>query len=459
MPVFKLEVEKPKAIWALLDKTEKESGFIHKKNQIKEVNYRAYTLMTPADNEQGIGVDFIIAIHNGFLTATLNTTLNKPELLESALGLTKATHSLADSDTIDSIIKEHGFKDNGIAFINHIEIMKGISSTDSNQLAIQLNLLAKISGEETLLSELQSPECQTDLASIAKNWPRSVAGYNKIEISKAGSSVTISNIIESKNKVILDALLSLRGYIPNYTKDASNLILASGLGIDIKQLSGSLTTLWDNLTTPTYTCQPLASMQADILKTGDSLAMIGMGANAANGLQGISFGLLDYKVSKSKDSVNNGPKLDNLDFILVVSAENPLPLFNTAKMFIPELLNIQLSKNGEAVSLNDYYPVAAQYNLKPKIAIKGKHIVFYNGQQAEAISNQLASEKLSKNGLFGFSFDFSKMIDPLVTASEMAGEPLPQDAKFLTEYDAKVKVSFDVQEKGLVFTSEVVNKP
>ena len=450
MPVLKIEIENPQAIWDLLDKNELETGFKHTQGTLKSINYRAYRLTEENDSAQ---IDLIVAIDKGLLTITLNSSLNSETLLATALGLTKVKHSLAESGKIEEIIKKYQFDKSSIGFINHVELIKGITSTDGNQLARQIVTIEKNTGEEDTFSELRSAECAADLSSIAANWPSTVFGYNQVDINIDQSTIHFSAIIESKNNAILQALSALRGYIPEYTADIEHNVFSVALGLDINQLAGSLTDIWSDLQTPIYRCAPLAELQATITESGKSITMLSMGTAMANGVQGVSLALLDYTISRKEGR----PSLDKLDAILTLSADDPQMLFNSMKIFTPELQQIQLN-NGESVNLNEIFPIPEELNINPKLTIKGKHLIIYNGDKGKQTAEAMASEVLTKNGLYSINLDFKKMFTPIATAAELAGENVPQELRFLIDYDARMKMSFDINQNGLIFDSYINNK-
>jgi hypothetical protein len=451
MPVFKIEIANEKAVWDLLDKTELETNFQHKKGNLEELNYRSYVISDEADPAQ---LELIIAINHGILTITVNSDYNEASHLAMALGLDKAEQSLANTAIIDNIISNHKFKKEGVAFINHIELIKGLTTENSNLLAKQISKLENELGESPGLAVIRNAQCASEFSAIAQNWPQTVFGYTDINITATESNISTSMIIESNNQTILNALSMLRGFIPNYVNDLKNNVLAVGLGLDINQLSASLNNIWSDLQTPTYQCQPLASIQSSIKQSSDSIGMIGMSASMANGVQGVSFGLLDYSISNA----NNTPQLDSLDALITLSAENPALLFNTVKMFLPELQQITLEAEGDAVELNNILPIPSELNISPKLAIKGKHIVIYNGEKGEKTAQSLSNEVLTKNGLNNYSVDFKKMMMPIVTAAELTGEKIPEEMMFLKEYDTRVSMSMDISDQGLIFNSSINNK-
>ena len=450
LPVLKVEVKNPQAIWDLLDKNEKETGFLHKEGKLKELSYRSYTLTQPGEEVQ---MDLIVAQQDGLLTITLNTEQVSEDLLAMALGLEKPNKSLADSDMLTDIIKRHNFSDASVGFINHLEIIKGLTTTDGNQLAKQLTAIARENDSDSLQS-IQTDVCREELTGIAKNWPKTVFGYTQVDISEKESTLAFSAVIESKNKVFLDALKALRGYIPNYTQDYDNSIVATSLGLDVSQLANSLTTIWSDLQKPSYQCAPLAQVQAQITQSGDSLAMVGMSANVAAGVKGVSAAIFDYSIGHIDDQ----PQLEKLDALVAIHADDPEAIFNSIKMFTPALQQTDLKDNGPAISLSELFPAPAELQLDPKLTIKGNHLIIYNGNKGLQEAEKLGLEKLSASGLYQVSFNAKKMFEPITTAAELAGEIIPEEAMFLTEYDARMNINLDINDQGIRVDSTVNNK-
>ncbi len=450
LPVFKLEVVNPQAIWDLLDKNEQETGFIHKEGKLKDVTYRTYPL---TENNNGKSINLLVAQSNGILTITIEGDFVSEDLLAMALGLEKPSKSLADTTTISDIIEQHQFSDASVGFINNIEIIKGLTSKDGNQLAKQLTELSKEEGQNPF-EMLQTEVCKNELNSIAQNWPRTAFGYTQVDISKDESTLGFSAIIESKNQAILGALKALRGFIPNYTQNFENNVIATSIGLDVSQLSNSLTTILSDLTTPSFQCAPLADIQYQIKASGQSLAMLGMGANMAAGVKGISAAIFDYSISENNDQA----QLDSFDSLLAIHLDNPVATFNSLKMFVPQLQQIELTDNGPAVSLNKLFPTPPELNLDAKLAIKGNHLVIYNGNKGLQEAEKLALEKLSANGIYQLSFDAKKILTPISDAAKLAGEIIPEEAMFLMDYDARMNITLEINDQGIRFDSTVNNK-
>ncbi len=448
VPVVKFEVEKPQAIWALLDKAEQDSGYRHETRTLKGLDYRVYTLSDIGDPDK---LELLFAQKDGLLTVTLNSAFIDEPTLETALGLRPVPNSLADSGILEQIIKTHGFSDEAIGYLNHQEIVKAITTKEGNQLAQQITALSEQEGEDPL-AEFRTPECRSELSAITANWPRTVFGLNSANIEDKQSSFDFSTIVESKNKTLLDALKKMRGFIPDYAKNPGDSVFSMGLGIELNQLVPSLTAVWDELLQPQYQCQVLQEFQQEL--SGQSPAMLGMFTGMANGVRGVSASLIDYKFTDT----DGEPQLESVDAIVSLSADNPSMLFNMVKPFAPELANIQLPQDGSVIDLSHLLPLPPEYGIKPKMAVKGSHLVIFNGEKAKAIAEQMAAEPLTDNGLYNIALDYKKLFTPIVTLAEMTGEPLPEELSMMKDYDMQVKMGVDINEQGIVFDSYINNK-
>lgn len=443
LPVLKLDVAKPEAIWALLDSLEAESGLMHDMRSLGDVNYRAYPLMDKGDTEQ---VDLVVAINNDMLTLTLSTNFSEPMLLETALGIKAVTNPISDTNIIDDAIAKHGFLKDGLSYINHQELVKGITTRDGNQLAKQLTRLFAMADEDPFI-ELRSQVCRDEFNGIANNWPKTVMGYTEFELTKQQTTMGISTVIESHNQVIMGALQQVRGFLPTYTQDISSSVFSIGLGIDVAQFVPAMTKVWDDLLTPSYQCEPLRQIQAEM--EGQSPAMLGMFTGMANGVKGLSMSLINYELNEAAADF----EIKTLDAIVTLSADDPAILFNMVKPFAPELANIQLPKDGSPVDLNSALQFPPYYGFTVKMALKGNHLALYSGDKSQQIADGLVEEALASNGLLRLSADYAKLFTPMMTLMEISGEPIPEELASLNDYRMKVKVDLDVNARGIVINS------
>ncbi|MGI1999588.1 hypothetical protein [Shewanella frigidimarina] len=448
LPVMKVEISNPAAFWAELDRAEQESGLTHTMGKSGSVEYRAYTLTDVDEKEHA---EIVFSVKDGWLTVTLNTSFNQPELLETALGEKKVEHPISETTMLQDIANTHGFMQDSISFINHVELVKGLTSTDGNMLAKQMTKMIEIQGEDPF-AEMKTPVCQTELNAIAANWPRSVMGLNSYSITRDESTIDAAVVLESNNQVILSALNKMRGFVPSFASNGHDNILSFSLGIDVNQLAPALNEVWKDLQTPQYQCAALAQMQSELSELNP--AMLGMMTGMANGVKGISVTLADYKLTEK----NGQASFEKLDALISVSAEKPMMLVDMMKPFYPPLAEVDLKDNGDPVDITPMLMLPPEFGVSAKLAIKGNHLVAYTGDRGTELADLMYKQSLESNGFFDLSVDYQKMFAPLVDMAEMSGEPMPEELLMLKDYDMRLQMSVDFTDKGLVIGSKVNSK-
>ena len=439
IPVFKLEVIDPDAIWTLLDKAEAESGFTHEQGNIKQRDYRVYKLSDKADQTQ---IDLIISQHDNLLTVTFNSGLNEPSLLENALGLIPIEKSLADSNTLKQLIKKHDFTEHSIGYLNHQAIVQAITSPNESLLGQHIARLMTLQTQDSL-QIYQQPECKAELSSIANNWPRTVFGFNQFDINKDNTILDMSMVIESNNQTILTALTQMSGFIPEYVNDLNNTVLALGIGLDVGSLAPAISRVWNELQQPQYSCPPLQQAQSAIRQNNP--AMLGVMTAMASGIKGVSGAVMDYSLDENKSEV----VLKSLDAIISLSANDPRALFNIIATFRPELANVKLPANGNAVELSSLLPITPLPGINPKLIMHKEHMIIFNGDKAEKVAMELGSKPITATGIYNLSIDYSKAFTPLVTAAELSGQEVPQEFKDMRDYNLRLNTGLQINEHGI----------
>lgn len=443
IPVIKVDMADANAFWRQLDKAEKSSGMTHHKGILQGVSYRQYAF---GDEEQTL--DMIVAVNHNRLIITFNTDLNDDDLLNVALELSPASQSLFDAKTIETIIEKYSFSESSISFINHESLIKGFTTTEGNRLARQLARYAKNEGED-VFSEFKQENCRVELQGIAANWPQTVMGLKGYSVTDESSMFDLTTVIESKNAVILGALSGMKGFIPHYVSHLDGAVAALGLGLDASQISSSLADIWDNILTPEYQCESLRQFQQQLAQSDP--AMIGMMTGMAQGVMGASASLLDYKLTEGDD----GAVLKRLDAIASISSDDPALLFNMAKMFAPALADVTLPTDGSAVDITHALALPSEWPLALKMAVKGKHLVIFNGDKGKVAAEHLSHELVIKNDLAMVSFDSSKMLEPLQAYAKMAGTNDVVDLSQMKPQNMEVTLALDVDDKGIVLHSFV----
>ncbi|WP_392339473.1 hypothetical protein [Moritella marina] len=439
IPVFKIDVINPDAIWVLLDEAEAKSSFTHEQRQIKQRDYRAYQLTDTTETTQ---LELIISQHDNILTITFNSGLNDPILLENALGLTPVERSLADANTLNDLIKKHQFTEQSIGYLNHQAMIQAITSPDESLLGQHIAKLMSSQSEDPLLI-YQQPDCKAELTGIASNWPRTVFGFNQFDINNDNTTFDMSMVVESNNQTILTALTQMTGFIPAYVSDLNNTVLALGIGLDVGSLSPAINNIWNELQQPSYTCPPLQQIQAAIQQNNP--AMLGVMTAMANEVKGVSGAVIDYSLDESQSELT----IKSLDAIISLSADDPRALYNIIATFRPELANVKLPANGNVVELSSLIPITPMPGINPKLIMHKEHMVIFNGDNAEKIAINQGDEPITATGIYSLSIDYSKAFTPLVTAAELSGQEVPQELLDLKDYNLRLNTGLQINEQGI----------
>ncbi|MBE4601476.1 hypothetical protein [Vibrio navarrensis] len=443
IPVYKLTLQDPTAFWHTIDQKEQETGATHKAEKLGNVDFRRYTV---ADKQEfGIGLDLIIATEGKVLTITLDSPeLGSESPLKMALGQEKPTRSLADTDILSALQAKYGKEHNSYAYFDHQALIKGLTTKEGNRIAKQLNVIKQPQDEE-VFSLLQTPACQQELATIGSNWPRTVAtGQFKYQEGKAVLNGDV--IVESNNKTILNALNTIRGFLPSLkTEDAS--IFSLGFGLEMAKLAPAVGEIWQDLRTPTYSCELLSKFQNG-LGTQNPAAMMSMASGMVNGLKGVSFSLYDFKPNFEGEY---GPTLDKLDFILSMSASDPKMLLQSAQMFIPELAGVDIPANDQPVDLSELLQDQTGLENPLFARLNDKHFTLYSGEKATSASGEIMPQALNANGLVKFFMDSPRLLELIDLGMQMSGEELPQEVIDAFYSESATTVTLDVDQHGVVF--------
>ncbi|MDF5164328.1 hypothetical protein P3623_24525, partial [Vibrio parahaemolyticus] len=171
----------------------------------------------------------------------LTLTIDVPQLgvqnpIKMALGLEAPSQNIADSGRLEALQAKYGENNNSFGYFDHREVIKGLTTNDGNMFARQISTLDAIDPEPTI-EEMRSPACHTELTQVAENWPQSVA-FAEYKMKGDQAFIKGSFVVESNNKVILDALKSIRGVLAESKSDKSFFSMA--LGLDINTLAPSI---------------------------------------------------------------------------------------------------------------------------------------------------------------------------------------------------------------------------
>lgn len=434
-PVLKLELGDEARFLQMLDGIEQESGLKHISQQQDGQAYRVYPLMLGE-----VQLDLLVRTGDGWLTLALSSNKLPVAQLSEVLGTKQPADNLAASHSLVALQQKYQLNPGSFGYVSFAELSKPLTSTDGNRLAKDLNtLFAAQTG--VAFADWRTPACQADVAAITKTLPGLYLS-NQISADKVSGSF----LLAIEHSAAIAALQQLQGYVPGLSSQG-DLMLQLGLGLDVGQLSAGVGKLWDQVTTASYSCEPLLAMQTQ-LKQNNPLPMLMM-AGMANGLQGIALTVnqLEY------DPLQMTPK--SVDALLTLSGDNLTALVESAKALRPDLAALTVPKAGETVDLTSQIPALQALGLSLNLLAGEKHLALYSGPVAAAQAKTQVAQALSKNGLLSVGFDYAKFFAVLEQTLAASGEALPPELAGLKDNSMRGSVLTAVTPNGIEVKSQI----
>lgn len=457
LPVIRLKVANTDNFNTFIQDIEKQTNIQAVEKEFKGVSYRSYSFDTPGTKEPS-GISLIIAVHNDYAIFSIETPFKNEYYLSLILGIDKPEKALSDSSLLNDISKKYDLHPAYLSFIDHVVLTKGITNSSQNDFGKMFNYLVDKNTDQDqnkTLATVRTAACQKELVAIAQNWPRTIMGYTKVSLDTTPMQMDSRILFESHNQDILQQLQSLRGFIPavlNETKYRALFSLALGLNVDT--LLPFITKMTEVLTTTPYSCEPLKEMQMAIANNQPNPA-IAMASMVLSGVKGLSLSLLDIDIAAN--NAGDKPDIKSVNALVILSTNDPSALLSRALAMAPAPFNtLQVPADGQAIDLP--IPMTLPFELQPKIAIKGQHIVVYVGENGEKAAHQLTTETLSDNGLFALNIGYEKYSKILNNALGMMEDMDEEQAAMLQsmgDFNADIGLLIDVNEHGPVFDAKL----
>ena len=465
MPVLRIAIDDSEAFNSFLDRAEQKSKASHVMEEFEGLTLRTYEL----DNDPAAKApDLVITQQNGFALITLAVAeSNRHDVLKQSLGIDKPSTSLADSSALTDLKKQYNLHPAYIGFLDHLQIVKGLTDPKGNNFGvmldsfIQANLAKKTAAGETAehpLATLQTAACRDELTTMVQKWPRSVAGYTKLDMDNNPMKMEALGVLEINDAGLLGDLKTLRGYVPPHLHTASSKpLLGLGLGFNMDALLPFLTKTYQDILQTPYECPPLKDMKQQ-LAASNGTAALGMVSGMLAGLQGASATV--FSIDGSIDFENKQPNIKSAEALITLSAKNPQNFLMMIKNFVPPLAGLDIPTDGTAVDLPLPLPIPTQEGVK--LAIKGKHLVAYLGATAKKAADELSNEALEQNAILAFNIDHGKYMallsmaaDDVAKEKEVAAEKQNLEAlsKAMGSMDVQVNQIFDISDQGISTTA------
>ncbi|WP_111978299.1 hypothetical protein [Algibacillus agarilyticus] len=437
LPVFRYEIADAQALWSSLDTLASEAGITPEKVAVDAFSYVKY----PVVNNDGVMVELAVSVIDGWASITINTPINTPEDLNIALAIEKPKNALA-AESLQAITDKYAFDGSSVGFIDHVQIIKGLTQAEGNAFGRMLTNLAQLTKPD-MFNSMREQACATDFSAIANAWPRTVMGTRHVEIDNESSSIKAALAVESTNQETNASLGQLRGFIPQHVYNFDNQIANVAFGFDVDELTPVLMQFWTEFTNADYTCESLVAAQTKISQT--SPMMLGMFTGMVGGVKGISATIFDFELDLENEQV----PVKGIEALITLSANAPLTIFNGLKALYPPLADVTIPEDGSPLAVSSFFPLPPALGLNPQVAVKGNHVVIYQGDKAAAVADNLTNEALVNNGVNAFSVDYKSLFGPLNTVLESTGKPIPEGFTDFAKLDMQVQVSTDYTVNGI----------
>jgi len=484
-PVIRIKLADTNAFNAFVKSAETTALVTPVQESHGELSFKTYRFSTPEiDHSTSTDIKLAISVNNGYALITLLTPWESPATRDVILGTKKPLDSLANATLLKDLKSKHNFHPAYLGYVNHMEIVKGLTTPEGNEFGRMLGTLLKtinaqkapesipeqadkqtsITQNEPItenpLAPIQTTECRTELLAVTQMWPRTVFGYTELSLKEKPNKMAMRMLVENTNMAFMQQLQQLRGFIPEHLhKIESRPALGFGFGFNIDALTPVVSQMFTEFTQKDYQCQLLAQMKQGLTGSNPVLAL-GMMTGMAAGLQGVSATILDIDAAINPEEKSAMPDIRSLDAIITLSATDPQRLLLMAANFQQGMPPIQLPADGTPIDFPIPLPTSDLGSVK--LALKGNHIVAYIGDKAEQLAQTMANAPLAATGMFALNIDFGKymrLINNFVqTANTTEGKISEQDKVILegmAKMDMQFVESFDMTPQGIVLDATI----
>lgn len=403
MPVLRMSLSDPDKLLAVLDQAEAESGVVHRNLALGDAQARAWTLVVESASADFPALELGMVIENNQLTVSLLTDRDAADARLARFALQPLATNLADAGTLDQWRDEFERADLMIGYFDFHRLAQAFLLPEQNSTGRELtSLFPELA---TKVNESLSATCRQEYVGLIQGAPRAVFGTTSYEVDGNRLETGMRSIWSIENTAVLTELQRLPGYLPNYSRNLNDKMLAFAVGIDVDQLVPVLTKLWRQFIDAPFQCEQLQSAQ--LAANQANPMMLSMATAMARGVKGVGVAVYDLFADPTSPAGLGGTTL------VSISAEDPAALVSLLTSYAPGMAGTKISPDGTPVPLQFPGAPADTY-----IAIKGSHIVLYRGEKAEQEAEALGQEPLSANGTAALALNLGKVTESLMSSPD-----------------------------------------
>jgi hypothetical protein len=442
-PVIQLELHDEAKFLAFFSNAQKESNIAFTEEQIDGKSFTRYVL------DETEEFDLLVRAADGWGVVAVHNKKLGEDHLKTTMAFTKQANPLVDGEVYSKLTKDYKLTTDAFGFISTEQLALMFTSIDGNSLAKDLNMIAPAELQDEF-AMFRAPACKADISMLAALWPGIFFDNTVKSQSENGIEVESTMLIPTNSQIAIDGLKALSGFIPSYVSNNGG-IFSYGVGLQVSELSASVSSMFNGMTSIPFSCEPLVAMQEE-LKQNNPTGAFAM-AGVANGLFGTAAAVNDFVFDMS------GGQEMAVDAVVSVSATNIGALYGSLQSFVPFLASQPLPAEGEEIVLNDLVPMLDQFGVEVKAQANKEHLVIYSGEKGKVQAESVLKESVEANGLQALTIDYGQFFKQLLPIMQMSGEPIPPELEAMMDTDMVLSIHTEVTDNGIKFDSSlVVNK-
>jgi len=392
-------------------------------------------------NAGGIAV---LALVGDTLVGGLMPVEAKAQVLPLLLGQRPPQASLADGDTLKSLLKAHGFTGHGVGVV---DVRAIVSTLVGDSTGINAEIYEALAPSMSRMTDV----CRAEFKGLADKAPRLIFGNQVLTPTEARLAFTLE-----LEPALAKMLQGLRAAVPGLNaKTDPATFFQLGVGLDVDRALTLAQERAAAVTVAPFQCEQLMGLNEAAAMVTKSLAAVTMGPGAMVRLvRGISVVVKDIVPPPAPASAGAPPLgLGGAKAYAALATSNPEGVLATIKSFVPDLMTLNVAKDGKPVPL----PTTGLLGelTAPHIAMGETSLVLSTGEGMQGELTALTTAKGDESmPLIVFASDSGRLLNmQLESRAKLAMNMTPeQQAKEQADLEATRAVAGAVGHTAFVLT-------
>jgi hypothetical protein len=381
LPVFRAEVSDPEAFEKTLAGLEVAAGEPMPLASIDGNDYRY------------VGDDrfrVIIGLFDGTAVVTALPAEFDEAQTRQLLGLDLPAKSVAETTQLSDIVEKYAYTNHYTGFIDTLRL---VDSFFADSTSINAALMEHLEVDTGSVSEV----CRTEIRELAGLAPRTVFGYDEISLDRISGSL----VVELRQD-IASGLQGITAEVPGLGQDQGG-VLSLGASVNMKALRDFYAAQLDAMEADPFKCEHFADLQAGVAKGRELLAQ--PLPPMVYGIRGFNAVLETLDIAALASG--QPPDPTTMEAGIVIAMDDAAAVVAMGTMFSPELAELNLRPNGEAVALA--LPQVEMMGVDAYAAMVEDALSIAIGPAAESrVTSILAASSMVPAPVFAMTMDAGK---------------------------------------------------